>query len=239
MKAPPLLLLATVALFGCDKPASENPDESPRAPRVSVMPHDAAPIFAPDAPPEVRPGVPREVQPAAVAVAPATLAPVPDADSIAPPGVYFLLAQTSIVTDDGVTGLKAGTRLELKSPGEYMDGAGHVLRLGADQVTNKLPPAGRTPQADGSAELAAPAEIAQPAPPPSTAPVAGRPAPIPTPSRPSPLSAFARPATPSGEKPTFGSGPLGATHSSDTHDIKVDNVGRYWTDIRGRKHYLR
>jgi hypothetical protein len=202
------------------------------------MPHDAAPIFAPDAAPEVVQAAPREVEAAPVAVAAAATVPVGEADQIAPPGVYFLLAQTSIVTDDGVTGLKAGTRLELKSPGEYIDGAGRVLRLGADQVTNKLPIVARTAQIDGNADVAEREGIAQPAPPPSGPPVAVPPQPTVRPTRPNPLSPFARPATPSGEKPTFGSGPLGATHSSDTHNIKVDSGGRYWTDIRGRKHYL-
>lgn len=69
----------------------------------------------------------------------------------APPGVFFLLTPTSIVSYDGVTGLRPGTRLVKISEGTYI-GEGLTLKLRKDQVTNDVWVAARVAGADQAAQ---------------------------------------------------------------------------------------
>jgi hypothetical protein len=110
MKAT-LAVLAAISLAACNKP-------------VVVQ-----------APPET-PTLVAAATPTPAAVAIATPAPATPSD-IAPEGIYFLLAATSIETSDSVVGLKAGQVLHKVSAGVY-DANGTKLTLPDGKVTNRL-----------------------------------------------------------------------------------------------------
>jgi hypothetical protein len=215
MKTTPLFLLVTAALFGCSKPASQTAVETPAV-----------------SPPEPEP-------PAAVAPAVAVATPVPD--PLAPAGVYFLIAPASVTTDDGIIGLKPGTRLAAKAPGEYTDAAGHLLHLRPDQVTNNLRIATMAAEADANAQAVLRQAIASAATPVPASPAVATPAPISRASSPQTGNSSAAPAsTPAGAANSpFAATRLGATQVPPGRTLKVDSRGTYWMDDRGVNHYVK
>jgi hypothetical protein len=210
MKSTPLLILATAALLGCNKPASQTAGENP----VSES----------------------EPQPSS-AVAVAATTPVPD--PLAPAGVYFLVAPASVTTEDGIIGLKPGTRLESKSPGEYSDAAGHVLHLRPEQVTNNLRIATIAAQADANAQASLRQAIASSSEP--GAPTADIPAPIVRASGPQtpPSNVVRAPAPSVAAGAPLAAGGLGAKQAPTGRALKTDSRGTYWMDDRGVYHYVK
>lgn len=90
-----------------------------------------------------------------IAVAPvATPAATPIPRQYAPEGVYFLIKKVSVTTDDGIFGLKPGTKVTQQPDGTYRDAEGHNLTLTPDQITNDLEIAGRAMNADAATQAA-------------------------------------------------------------------------------------
>ncbi len=116
------LLLLCAASGACWKPIAKNEPEPETSDVVASTP-------APETPPPPR---------ATPTPPPIVEAATPPPNYFAPPGVYFLVTKASIITENGITGLRPGTRLQQTSPTEYTDAAGHKLVLAANQVTNDL-----------------------------------------------------------------------------------------------------
>ncbi|MDB6174321.1 MAG: hypothetical protein JWL59_3632 [Chthoniobacteraceae bacterium] len=152
-------------------------------------------------------------------VAVATPAP----NYFAPEGVYFLLAATSVETEDGIVGFKPGSEALKQANGKYRVGE-HEIELRPDQLTNDLRIAGSLANADAAAQAAirssgqvgaavererqaATYKLSQSAAQPASRPVAVAPR---APVGASSSSAF------SGTSSTLGKGALGATHSQVT-----------------------
>jgi hypothetical protein len=112
-------LLAAVCVFvaGCRKPVAEEPAPTPESTPPPAVVAAATP--------------PRQAAPAVPVATPAP-------PELAPVGVFFLLGKASIVTGDGITGFRPGTRVEKTGAQEYTTADGHKLTLAADQVTNDL-----------------------------------------------------------------------------------------------------
>lgn len=104
--------LIALALLGCQKPP-------PAEPLTTPVPTPATPI----------PATPLPTPPA-----PAT--PAPSA-TLAPPGVFYLIAAVRVETNDGITGLTPGTGVKLVKPGIYLTPAGEVP-LDEMQLTNDM-----------------------------------------------------------------------------------------------------
>lgn len=202
-----------IALGACSKPDSA----PPQAASEPVM--ETEPVVEKPAP-----IVQTESLPPSPAVAAAT--PVPN--YFAPEGVYFLLAATSVETEDGIVGFKPGSEALKQANGKYRVGE-HDVELHADQLTNDLRIAGRLASADAAAQAAirssgqagaavererqaAAYKISQSAAEPVSRPVAVAPR---APAGASSSSAF------SGTSSTLGKGALGATHSQVTDRKRV------------------
>lgn len=229
-----------VALLGvssCQKPKTAVTEGEP-APAAATPENPGAPVNAP--------------------IAAATPAP----DPIAQTGIFFLLQKTSITTEDGIVGIKAGQVLQEVSAGTYRVGE-HTLKLRSDQVTNNLRIAGNIAAADAAAQeairKAMQARLNPPAAAPSgTASGPARATPYPTivASQPSTAASSSGPgltaaptpyptivATSRPQNPTMGaklSGSNGFNPSDETNrrNSKTDETGRrYWRDSQGVKRY--
>lgn len=207
----PVLGRAGLAAFflvtACRKPVVEAPPAAPIPEPPAATPPPATP--APPAP------KPRVVE--------ATPAP----NFLAPPGVFFLLAQTSIETASGITGVRPGTQLQQTGPNEYTASEGHKLTLRPDQVTNDLRIAQQVAGADVAAQNALRQLHAR-----RTAPAAPVAAPAATPAQaPATTASAPKPATPASM--LSGSGALGASHSriKDGYVWEKDRNG-IWVRLR-------
>ncbi len=211
---PTLLLgfvLATSAatLTSCRKPAAEVAAEPEPLPVPSPVP-TAAPVRS-------------------TPIAVATPAP----DPVAPPGIFFLLQNVSITTDDGIIGLKPGQGLRQVSPGSY-EVNGQTVQLRDNQVTNNLRIARQYAAADAAAQAAL-RQARQPAP--TVAPATAANSTV-IPATPVPREVPRPVATPSSglsAGPRLGAGTGAADpESANRRNVKVDSSGRqYWRDSRG------
>ena len=75
------------------------------------------------------------------------------APELAPPGVFFLIAQVSFETRNGISRLTPGKRLQRVRPGKYT-ADGHEVALRDDQVTNDLAFARAVAEDDARAQSA-------------------------------------------------------------------------------------
>lgn len=110
------------------------------------------PTTAEEPPPEEASRVAAPATPAPIAAAP-TPAPAIPAPALAPEGVYFLTAATSVETAEGLVGLQTGTRVTRQTNGRFKAGE-HELDLRPDQITNNLAVAGRLAGRDAAAQAA-------------------------------------------------------------------------------------
>jgi hypothetical protein len=99
--------------------------------------------------PPTSPEAPADASSAAGTSAAAT----PEPPQFAPPGVFYLLASTSIETDAGVFGLKPGTQVVKQTDGSFI-GEGHKLQLTPAQITNDLRVVRKVMAADDQAQNA-------------------------------------------------------------------------------------
>jgi hypothetical protein len=116
--------MLALAFAGCDKPGVTTAPPTP--PPVVSTPPPATPI-------------------AVVAT--------PEPVQLAPDGVFFLISAVSITTDEGITGLKPGTRLNQVGDDTYKSGE-HEVKLAPDQVTNDLKIAGQVMAATHASDAA-------------------------------------------------------------------------------------
>lgn len=122
----------------------------------------------------------------------AAATPVPTPNHFAPPGVYFLVVPVSVVTDEGITGLRPGTRVTQRADGRFQ-AESQVIDLQSNQITNDLWVAA---QAAGS-DQAAQAMIRKMSQPPASGSSAASSSPISAgllPAQPQPKSPQATPA---------------------------------------------
>ncbi|MDB6155364.1 MAG: hypothetical protein JWL90_3817 [Chthoniobacteraceae bacterium] len=84
---------------------------------------------------------------------PPVAAATPAPNYFAPEGVYFLLAATSVETEDGIVGFKPGSEALKQANGKYRVGE-HEIELRPDQLTNDLRIAGSLASADAAAQAA-------------------------------------------------------------------------------------
>ncbi len=200
-------MLACLLLAACKKPIAE-------APPPEILPESPAATPAPATP-----------SPAPVVQPPRTVGATPAPNYLAPSGVFFLLAQVSIETPSGITGLRPGTQLQQTSPGEFTAPDGHKLTLRPDQVTNDLRIAQQIAGADAAAQNAL-RRMSAPRPVPAApAPTASA---QPAPSTPANVS---RPAAPTSN--LGGGGGLGSTHTrvKDGSVWQKDREGN-WVRVR-------
>lgn len=121
---------------GCNKPADRPisqaaPEPIPASePAPAVLTSQPSPPLVPSATPP-----------------PAT----PEPNYLAPDGVFFVTAATSVMTDDGITGLRPGTRAIKQPDGRYL-AEGHLIELRPDQITNDLRVAARVTGVDQSVQ---------------------------------------------------------------------------------------
>lgn len=157
---------------------------------------------------------------------PVAVAPTPVPDPLAPPGMFYLLQNASITTDDGIIGLKPGTLLRQTAPGTYAV-EGHEVKLPDHQVTNNLRIAGQYASAAASAQAAIRQTLQQRA-----AEVAQAQAtPTPPPAR--TTSASARSAPPGSSALGSGTGAADPEYGNRKNQ-RMDTKGRlYWRDSRG------
>ncbi len=217
---PTLLLglaLATSAamLTSCRKPAAQ----------VAAAPEpDPLPVATP---------APTAAPVRSTPIAVATPAP----DPVAPPGIFFLLQNVSITTDDGIIGLKPGQGLRQVSPGSY-EVNGQTVQLRDNQVTNNLRIARQYAAADAAVQAAL-RQARQPAP--TVAPATAANSTV-IPATPVPREVPRPVATPSSglsAGPRLGAGTGAADpESANRRNVKVDSSGRqYWRDSRGTIRY--
>lgn len=199
-----VLTACMVALASCTKPVAEAPPE---------------PEPAPATPPPVATPAP---------ATPVAVAPTPVPDPLAPPGVFYLLQNASITTDDGIIGLKPGTMLQQTGPGTYTV-QGHELTLPDNQVTNNLRIAGQYSAAAAAAQAAIRQTLQQRA-----AQVAQAQA-TPTP----PPASTTRSSTSTSNSPKLGAGTgVADPEYANRKNVRVDKSGRYyWRDSRGNIRY--
>jgi hypothetical protein len=210
---PLLLAAALLGLASCKKPAVDVAVEPEPVPVAAATP-------APATPPPIKPL--------------AAITPVPEL--LAPPGIYFLIQKASIVTDDGIIGLKPGQGLRQVSPGTY-EANGQTVQLRDDQVTNNLRIARKFAAADAASQTALRQALH---PPPPKAPAA----------TPVAVAVSATPPQPSSRPPSAqgtllsGGSRLGAgtgvadPETANRKNVKLDSSGRYyWRDSRGAIRY--
>lgn len=103
-------LFASLLLAGCGGPIGHVPEESQQtqsAPEAQPTPISAAPLPTPTPPP------------------------------LAPPGTFFLLQRTAVMTSQGIQAYPSGTTVREVAPGLY-DIKGELQELEPHQVTNNL-----------------------------------------------------------------------------------------------------
>ena len=131
-----LIVLIALVIGACSKPKQQS-EQAETTPSEPTEPATSTPAEATPAPASEPPKV--------------TATATPEPPQLAPHGVYFLVAATSVETSDGIVGLKPGTQLQLLSPGKYMAGQ-HQVTLRADQVTNDLRVARRVAGQEAAAQ---------------------------------------------------------------------------------------
>ncbi len=203
--------LAALSFASCKQPTVENTanEERPAVPAVAPPAGASTAPPAPTAPPvAAQPAVP----------------PVPP--KLAPEGVFFLTQAVSIETSDGIAALPRGTQVVRQPDGSFI-GAGHSVKLRAEQITNDLALAARL----ANSEAAAQAAIRQA--------IVLRTAATPTAATTVPSAASGpslQPRTP----PPSSVGRPGATSLENPKKDRtgVDTLGRhYWIDSSGKRHY--
>lgn len=214
-----LSLLLALTLAGCNKPAEETVESDAPAP--------AGQAAAPEA------GARTSSSSLATGLS------AEGADATAPEGVFYLVSKVTISTENGVTGVPPGTRLQEVGPGQYIDLEGRTLKLEPKQVTKSVRIARQVGSTDRSMQsslqqsrvrvgTASSASMTQP----TATPLASLSARQPMQTQPTSGASL-------GNRPTFGSGGLSSVHSSDRERVKRDESGkRYYTDRGGRRHYL-
>jgi hypothetical protein len=120
--------LATASFAACDKPIANEDQPDAELPVVAQSTPAATPVATPSV-------------------------ATPEPNYFAPPGVYYLVATSSVETPEGIVGLAPGTRLQKVAPGKYT-AAGHQLELRDSQVTNDTRIAQRVAGADQAAQAA-------------------------------------------------------------------------------------
>jgi len=119
------LLLLTAALSSCDKSPVSDQEAAPQVSTAALLPLPAT----------------------------STQRRPVESHQFAPPGVFFLLSPVSVTTDDGITGLRPGTRLIQRADGRFT-AEGLTLELRSDQITRDLQVAARIAGADQAAQAA-------------------------------------------------------------------------------------
>ena len=130
---PACLILLVVSLSACRRPA-KSPDTE--AGSASQSESGGAPIVLVSTPAPT----PSNPNPA-----------TPEPNNFTPDGIYFLTTRISVPSDDGVVGLRPGTRVVRQPDSRYL-ADGHILDIPAAQLTNDLRVAARIAGADQTAQ---------------------------------------------------------------------------------------
>lgn len=144
-----ILLGALVAVAGCQRKAAIQPPTVEASLEPTPEPMKAIVAATPEPTPIVV----------------ATLPPTPEPNYFAPEGTFYLLSRVSVNTDDGIVGLRPGTRVVLQPDGKYQ-ADGHLLDIQADLLTNDLRVAAQIVHMDQSTQAAIRQALAQQTPPP-------------------------------------------------------------------------
>lgn len=225
------LLLSAVALGiiavigGCSKPA---------VPPIA----QATPEPTPEPTPTPKP-IAVVATPAPATPEPVPATPVPN--YFAPEGVYFLMVKKSITTDDGITGVRPGTRLQKQADGSFTTDAGQTLQAAAHEVTNDL----RVAQHIVGADAAASAALRQQMDARAIAEQQNRaetlrnaPAPVTASTVLTPRGTAARFAPPPAQPAGYQNPLSGGSYDGNRDKIYYDSAGTpFWKDAQGRKRY--